>query len=107
VKRIAVLAAMLGILLVVFGLSERSGFHAPPAEAAETTVTLFYGNGADGTIGPIAGNGGADENLLALTIPPFCTDCYITRIEPDMVYWNDPNPALTNGMIANYNGNNA
>jgi hypothetical protein len=103
VKRIAVLAAMMGALLLVFGLSDRSGLNAPPpAEAAETTTVFMYGNNADGTIGPIAPNT-ANESLLGLVIPPWCTNCYITRIEPDMVYWNDPNPALTNGMSANYN----
>jgi hypothetical protein len=97
---------MMAVLVLVFGLSERGGLQTPAAEATETTVTLFYGNGGDGTIGPIAGNS-ADESLLAMTIPPFCTNCYITSIAPDMVYWNDPNPALTNGMVANYNGDNA
>ena len=102
-KRIAVLAAMMGALLLVFGLSDRSGLIAPtPAEATETTTVFMYGNQPDGTIGPIAPNT-ANEQLLALVIPPWCTNCYITRIEPDMVYWNDPNPALTNGMPANYN----
>jgi hypothetical protein len=94
---------MMGALLLVFGLSDRSALIAPtPAEATETTTVFFYGDNPDGTIGPIAA-GQADESLLAVSIPPWCTDCYITRIEPDMVYWNDPNPALTNGMPANYN----
>jgi len=100
-KRIAVLAAMMAALLLVFGLSDRGAFEAPqPAEAAETTVVLLYGNGGDGTIGPVAANAASE---MTMSIPPFCTDCYITRIEPDMVYWNDPNPLLTNGTPANYN----
>src|SRR5216110_1367491 len=38
-------------------------------------------------------------------IPPFCAPpCYITSIVPDLIYWKDPNPALTDGMTANYNG---
>lgn len=103
-KRIAVLVSMMGALLLLFGLSDRSGLNSPPpAEAAETTVSFFYGNTGDGSIGPIA-PGTASEALLGLTIAPWCTNCYITRIVPDMVYWKDPNPALTDGMPANYNG---
>ena len=107
-NRIAVLAAMMGALLLMFGLSDRGAFEAPqPAEAAETTVELFYGNGPGGTIGPVA-PGAANEALLGLSIPPFCPPpCYITRIVPDMVYWNDPNPLLTNGTPANYNVSNS
>ncbi|TMB70525.1 MAG: hypothetical protein E6J43_01805 [Chloroflexi bacterium] len=97
------------VALLLVGLGGRGIIHSPPsAEATQTTVTLFYGNQPDGSIGPIAGNGGADENLLSLSIPPFCAPpCYITSIVPDMVYWKDPNPAFTDGMIANYDGDNA
>jgi hypothetical protein len=105
-KRIAVLAVMMGALLLVFGLSGRGALEAPPsAEATETTTDFFYGNNGDGTIGPI-NPGMASEVLAALSISPWCTDCYITRIVPDMVYWNDPNPLLTNGTPANYNADN-
>jgi len=101
---------LVGVLaLLVVGLSGGDVLESPPtAEASQTTVTLLYGNQPDGSIGPIAGNGGADENLLNLTIPPFCAPpCYITSIVPDLVYWKDPNPALTDGMTANYNGADA
>jgi hypothetical protein len=97
---------MLGILLVVFGLSDRAAFHTPPAEAAETTTDFFYGNNGDGTIGPV-GPLMANEQLLGLSIAPPCTGCYLVRIEPDLVYWNDSNPLLTNGMSANYNTSNS
>ena len=102
-----VLAGLVALLLV--GMGGAGVLDSPPdAEASPTTVTLLYGNQPDGSIGPIAGNGGADENLLNLTIPPFCAPpCYITSIVPDLVYWKDPNPALTDGMIANYNGADA
>jgi len=100
--------AVLGVTILVLGVWFSSGgiLNSPPAaEATQTTVTLFYGNQADGSIGPIAGNNGADENLLSLAIPPFCAPpCYITSIVPDLVYWKDPNPALTDNMTANYNG---
>ena len=97
-------AAVVALLFV--GVGGRTAVDSPPAaEATQTTVTLFYGNNADGSIGPIAGNGGASENLLSLAIPPFCAPpCYITSIVPDLIYWKDPNPALTDGMTANYNG---
>ena len=101
-KRIAVLAAIMGALLVVFGLGDRSLLEPPTAEATETTTEFLYDNTGNG-IGPIPANGGASEVLLAVPISPWCTGCYITRIVPDMVYWNDPNPLLTNGMPANYN----
>src|SRR3990172_6768500 len=107
-KRIATLAAMMAALLLVFGLSGQGALvEAPPsAQALETTTEFTYGNNQDGTIGPIAANGGASEVLLSVLISPWCTDCYITRIVPDMVYWDDPNPLLTNGMPANYNADN-
>jgi hypothetical protein len=98
---------MMAALLLAFGVSGRGALEAPPsAEATETTTEFFYGNNPDGTIGPIAANGGASEVLLSSAISPWCTDCYITRIVPDMVYWDDPNPALTNGTPANYNADN-
>jgi hypothetical protein len=106
VTRIAVLTAMMGALLLVFGLSDRGALETPvPAEAAETTTDFFYGNNGDGTIGPVD-PGLASEVLLAVSFQPWCTNCYITRIVPDLVYWNDPNPLLTNGMSANYNADN-
>src|SRR5262245_44291477 len=99
-----VLAGLVALLLV--GIGGASVLESPrTAEATQTTVILLYGNQPDGSIGPIPGNGGADENLLNLTIPPFCAPpCYITSIVPDLVYWKDPNPALTDGMTANYDG---
>src|SRR5437667_1642829 len=108
-KRIAVLAAMIGALLTLFAMSGRNVLVVPPtAEAAETTTDFFYGNNPDGTIGPVApGAANVPPQQLGLSAPPFCTACYITMIQPDLVYWNDPNPALTNGMSANYNADNA
>src|SRR2546426_464097 len=106
-KRIAVLAAMIAALLVLFMMSGRNVLEVPPtAEAAETTTDFFYGNNPDGTIGPVL-PGGADIQTLGLNVQPFCTACYITRIQPDLVYWNDPNPLLTNGMTANYDNSNS
>jgi len=93
----------MGALLLMFGLSDRGALETPgPVEAAEFTDVLRYGNGPDNTIGPVA-PGAASDVLLGLSVPPFCPPpCYITRIEPDMVYWDDPagNP---DGAPANYN----
>src|SRR2546428_6266067 len=108
-RRIAVLAAMIGALLPLFAMSGPNVLEVPPtAEAAETTTDFFYGNNLDGTIGPVGpGQANVPPGQLGLTVQPFCTDCYITRIQPDLVYWNDPNPLLTNGMSANYDNSNS
>jgi len=108
-RRIAVLAAMIGALLPLFAMSGPNVLEVPPtAEAAETTTDFFYGNNPDGTIGPVGpGQANVPPGQLGLTVQPFCTACYITRIQPDLVYWNDPNPLLTNGMSANYDNSNS
>src|SRR5213080_3339160 len=91
VKRIAVLAATMAAFLLVLAVSDSGGFDAPtPAEATNTTW-----------IWPVApqsytvpGNNQAFTNTEFFLTPP-CTNCWITRIEPDLIYQQDA--SHTNG----------
>jgi len=100
VKRIAVLAATFIALLLVLALGEGGGLSGPkPADAATTTwiwpqAPLFY---------TVPGNNGALTSTEFFLTPP-CTNCWITRIEPDLIYQGDLSHA--DGTIANYNNNN-
>jgi len=86
--------------LLVLAVSDSGGFDAPtPAEATNTTW-----------IWPVApqsysvpGNNQALEATETIFSLP-CSNCYLTRIEPDLIYQQDP--SHTNGTVANYNNNN-
>lgn len=88
-------------LLVAFGIAEERGFQtARQAEAVESTTTWMYP-----ASGGIQAGAGPSEGTVGF-IPAACNNCYITRIVPDLVYQNDPDPANhPDGTTANYNNN--
>ena len=99
-KRIAVLAATFAALLVVLAVGGGNGFPAPkPVQATTTTWTWpvapqFY---------TVPGNNQALTATDTISSLP-CSNCYLTRIEPDLIYQQDP--SHTDGTSANYNNNN-
>jgi len=98
-NRIAVLAAMMGVLILAFGLSGQRALETPQtAEAVDTTWTWPPGASGYQVLG-----GDALENT-EFGLPPVCTNCYITRIEPDLIYLGDP--SHTDGTPANFNQSN-
>ncbi len=77
-KRIAILAAVIGAPLLLFAAFGSTPFEAPDTAEA-TEVEFLYG--------PIVVQAGqANESVPAISISPWCTNCYITKIVPDMVY---------------------
>lgn len=99
-KRAIVLAVLIGALLLVFGLSDRSGLREPQSAEAVTTAWIWPDIPGVGYEVP---PGGALQNT-ELFLPPVCTNCWITRIEPDLIYQGDP--AHTDGTSANFNTSN-
>jgi hypothetical protein len=100
VKRIAALAATMAALLLVFAVSEGGGLEAPKSAEAASTTWIYPIAPATYTVP--GGNQALEATEFFLTPP--CTNCWITRIEPDLIYQQDPNH--TNGTVANYNNNN-
>src|SRR6266508_1334405 len=94
-KRVAVFVALTSALLLVLALSNGRGFEVPQAEAATTTWIWPPGPGGY----PV--NAGAALEETESFLPPACTNCWITRIEPDLIYQDDPNH--TDGTSANFN----
>lgn len=84
----------------MFGVKGEGGLQtATPAEAVESTTTWMYP-----TSGGITVAAGAPAEGTILFLPAACNNCYITRIAPNLVYQNDPDPANhPNGATANYN----
>lgn len=102
-RRLFVLCTIFVGLVVAFALAGEDGFQtAKRADAVETTTTWMWPT----SLG-IQASGGVATTATANTPAP-CTNCYITRIVPDLVYMNDPDPANhPNGSTANYNNNGA
>ncbi len=99
-KRIAVLAATFAALLVVLAVGGPGGFPAPqPAEA--TTTTWIWPVAPQSYTVP-GNNQALVANDTIFSLP--CSNCYLTRIEPDLIYQSDP--SHTDGTVANYNNNN-
>ena len=101
-RRLFVLGTIVVGVLLAFGVTGSGGLQSVrPAEATETTTTWMY---------PTSGGAGilAAANMpaegTAIFQPAACTNCVITRIEPDLVYQNDS--AHADGVTANYNNNN-
>jgi hypothetical protein len=86
-------------LLVVLTIGQGGGFPSPkPAEAVNTTwiwpqAPSFYN---------VPGGNLALENTESVFSLP-CTNCWITRLEPDLIYQGDA--SHPDGTIANYNNN--
>ncbi len=97
-KRIAVLAATVGTLLV-FGIGGQASLHTPPPAEASTTTWIWPTTPAGY---PVAGGQALVNTELFVT--PACTGCYITRMEPDLIYKGDP--SHTDGTTANFNNSN-
>ncbi len=100
--RLFILGAIVVGLLIAWNWTGDGGFRAPTAEAVETTTTWMYPT--SGGAGILVSAGGPAEGT-AIFQPAPCTNCYITRIEPDLVYQNDSSHA--DGVSANYNNNNS
>jgi hypothetical protein len=102
-RRFFVLVVIAGLFLGL-GVAGEVGLNPiPPAEATETTTSATY---------PVASNiqvsGNSPAEATLTFQPPACNGCYITRIEPDLVYMGDPDPANhPDGTIANFNNNTA
>jgi hypothetical protein len=98
VKRIAALAATMTALLVVLTIGQGGGFPSPkPAEAVNTTW-IWPMAPANYMLNP----GQALTNTETVFSLP-CTNCWITRLEPDLIYQGDANHP--DGTVANYNNN--
>ncbi len=97
-RRLIVLGAIFVGLLVAFGLAGKDGFQtARPAEAVATTTTWMFPSSGGISVGS------GPSTATTLSVPAPCTNCYITRIVPDLVYESDPNHL--DGTTANFNGN--
>jgi len=96
-KRIALIAPLTGVLLMLFGLADR-GIEVPPSAQAADLPWLYPASGQL----TVPGSGALVGQSPAM--PAACTNCYITKIVPDLVYMNDPLPLDNpNGATANYN----
>jgi hypothetical protein len=101
-RRIIGLVAAVAVFVVAFGLTGEGGLQTPQnAEATESVTTWYYPfGGADGVVVPA--NGPAETT--APFQPAACTNCYITRIEPELIYMDDPDPVNhPDGSSANFN----
>ena len=99
--RLIILGATIVGLFVVFGVVGEGRLQtARPAEAVETTTTWMYP-----TSGGILVSAGQPAEGTGIFQPAPCTNCIITRIEPDLVYQNDS--SHPDGVSANYNNNNS
>lgn len=98
-----ILGAIFLGLLVAFALAGEGGLPtARPAEAVETTTTWTYP-----TSGGIQVGAGPSSTTIP-SIPAPCNNCYITRIVPELVYQNDPDPINhPDGTSANFNNDGA
>jgi hypothetical protein len=100
-RRLFILGTIVVGLLVAFGVTGEGGFQtARRAEAVETTTTWMYP-----TSGGILVSAGQPAEGNGIFQPAACTNCIITRIEPDLVYQNDS--SHPDGVTANYNNNNS
>lgn len=104
-RRLFTFGAIFLGLLIAFGLAGEGGLQTPKqAEAVETTTTWMY-NGPTGN-GISVAAGAAEVYITPVPgVAAACTNCYITRIVPDLVYKNDASHA--DGTTANYNDNNS
>ncbi len=94
-----ILGAVVLVLLVAFGVTGGGGLQTvKQAEAVESTTTWTYPTSG----GIQVGAGPAEATVLF--VPAVCANCYITRIVPDLVYQNDPDPVNhPDGTTANFN----
>jgi hypothetical protein len=102
VNRIGVLAAMVGAFFLALALNGSGGLETPEQAEAADTQWLYPATG--NLIVPGSGEPSGGALVGQATVPAACTNCYITRIVPDLVYMNDPLPVDNpNGTTANYN----
>src|SRR6266511_1297269 len=83
-KRVAVFVALTSALLLDLALSNGRGFEAPQAEAATTTWIWPPGPGGY----PV--NAGAALERTESFLRPLCTSSWISGVEPDRIYQDDP-----------------
>ncbi len=87
-RRITVLAIALALIVMALALSGGGASSPSPntAEAASQTAVVRWGPYT------IPGFGDLTMPPIYFNMPKPCTDCYITGISPNLVYW-DGNPA--------------
>jgi len=99
VKRIAVLAATFIALLLVLALGEGGGLPGPKSADAATTTWIWPQAPQFYTVA--GGNQALEATESVFSLP--CTNCWITRLEPDLIYQGDA--SHPDGTVANYNNN--
>ena len=101
-RRLFILTAIVGLFVIGLAIVGNDGLQGTPvAQATETTTTWMYP-----ASGGITVPGGGPTTTTAVFLTPPCNNCYITRIAPDLVYMNDPDPVNhPNGATANFNNN--
>ncbi|TMB70526.1 MAG: hypothetical protein E6J43_01810 [Chloroflexi bacterium] len=98
-KRIAVLVAAIAALLLVFAFGEGGGLQGP--KAAEATTSTWIWPVAPSSYTVPGGNQALENTETVFSLP--CTNCWITRLEPELIYQGDA--SHPDGTVANYNNN--
>src|SRR5207253_7957792 len=91
-RRLFILGTIFVGLLVAFGLAGQDGFQtARRAEATSTTTTWTYPASGDSPNYIQAAANTATTGTVGIvpTVAAPCTNCYITRIVPDLVFMGD------------------